>query len=102
MGARASKDRNDDSDDDDNCHCFLFPAPVSRQKSGSLGTPLPQRYKATLPPTVPPPTRGVVRGRESSRYGGLEVSDRMSISGHVNGNGSLLPAAEIHEGEVRV
>lgn len=115
MGLGASKQDSVDSNssttgnehDDNDCHCFLFPAPT-RQKSDTLGTPLPQtfRKRSTLP-EAPPPTRGV-RGRESSRYGGLEVSIGAAGSNNdSNNNGSYingdtgLPAAVIHEGKVR-
>ena len=107
MGAGASKEIDSHSNnehDDDNCHCFLF-NPPTRKKSDTLGTPLPQQFnrkRGNIPEPLPPPTREV-RGRESSRYGGLEVS----IGGGSNGiytNGSVnnsLPAAIVHEGEVR-
>lgn len=115
MGAGASKDAltitdgtTEKEEDDDNCKCF-FIHPSTRTKSDTLGTPLPQQFhrkRATIPETLPPPTREV-RGRESSRYGGLEVSIGGSgtASNNIYTNGTTvdngLPAAIVHEGEVR-
>ena len=57
-----------------------------------------RRRTSSKPPK--PPAQGLP-GRESSRYGGLEreVSIRNPVMA-VNGNGSALPAAVVHEGPV--
>jgi serine/threonine protein kinase len=114
MGAGASKDAltntdgtTEKEDDDDNCKCFFIHPPTRTKRSDTLGTPLPQQFhrkRATIPETLPPPTREV-RGRESSRYGGLEVSIGGSgcASNNIYTNGTAfdngLPAAIVHEGE---
>jgi hypothetical protein len=80
---------------DDNCKCFFLP---SKPKPDVLGTPMP-----------PTPVSSRKRREDpvmSSVYGGLEkdVGRFSTRSLLVNGNGtrSSLPAAQVHEGAVRM
>jgi len=97
MGSGSSKEQG--SDDDNNCNCFLFPAP--RKKSESLlGTPLPQTFRKRSMDAMPALPKPQVRGRESSRYGGLEREVSLRSATNSNGTSSMLPSAVVHEGEV--
>jgi hypothetical protein len=128
MGLGASKQQQQQQqqeEKEEECHCFFFQPPTRpRTKPESLlGTPLPQEYnrkQCSIPETtataVHVPIRGV-QGRASSRYGGLEVSigggsnsiysngtnsnNNNNNNNNNNSNNTSLPAAIVHEGEVR-
>lgn len=91
MGGAPSKEV---AESDDDCKCFFL---SSKPKSDVLGTPMP-----------PTPVSSRKRREDpvmSSVYGGLEKDvGRFSTRSFLvngNGNGSALPAAQVHEGSVR-